>query len=118
MMSALENVWIDVCDLSDIPPRGSRVLKTEAGCIALFRTFGNEVFALNDRCPHKGGPLSQGIVHDRAVTCPLHNLVLDLETGHARGPDEGQVQTFPTEVRDGRVRLDLRGFTAEALQDG
>ena len=82
--------WIDIGALDGIPRRGARVVRTQAGCIAVFRTAEDEVFALDDRCPHKGGPLSEGIVHGDAVTCPLHNWVIDFETGEVRAPDEGQ----------------------------
>jgi nitrite reductase (NADH) small subunit len=58
---------------------GSRVVRTPSGDIAVFRTGDDEVFALDDRCPHKGGPLSQGIVHNKRVTCPLHNFVIELK---------------------------------------
>lgn len=109
-MGVQESVWIEVCAVVDIPKRGSRVLKTEAGCFALFRTYQDEIFALDDQCPHKGGPLSQGIVHDRAVACPLHNLVFDLETGKARGADESQVRTYPTRHVDGRVFVDIASW--------
>ena len=77
--------WIDICLLSDIPLRGARKIKTAFGCVALFRTSENEVFAVSDQCPHKGGPLSEGIVHGQSVTCPLHNWVFDLNTGQAVG---------------------------------
>ena len=77
--------WIRVCQLEDIPVRGARVIRTESGRIALFRTAEQEVFALDDKCPHKSGPLSQGIVHGNSVTCPLHNWVISLETGKAPG---------------------------------
>lgn len=113
MMSGPEPVWIAVCGVIEIPQRGSRVLKTDAGCVALFRTAKDDVFAARDHCPHKGGPLSQGIVHDRAVACPLHNMVFDLDTGLARGPDQYQVQTFPVKVEDGVVSVDMRAL-AEA----
>ena len=100
-------VWIEVCKLDDIPPRGARVIRATLGCVALFRAADDRVFALEDRCPHKGGPLSQGIVHDRGVTCPLHNWVIDLETGRAKEPDEGRVRKFPVRVSDdGRVLMD------------
>lgn len=109
-MSGPESFWTDVCALADIPARGARLLKTQAGCIALFRTMDDEIYALRDACPHKGGPLSQGIVHGHTVTCPLHSLVLDLKTGSACGPDDGQATTYPAKVADGRVSLDLRGL--------
>lgn len=82
------------------------MVKTPMGCLAVFRTTDNTVFALEDRCPHKHGPLSQGIVHDRFVTCPLHNWVISLETGRAQGADEGEVQTYPLRVEDGRILAD------------
>ncbi|WOI52201.1 nitrite reductase small subunit NirD [Parvularcula sp. LCG005] len=112
-MSNDQPLWTDVCALEDIPRRGARVVKTQSGCVALFRSVDDGVFALDDRCPHKGGPLSQGIVHDRSVTCPLHNWVFSLETGEAKGADTGIVQTYPAEVRAGRVHLDLRRLAAK-----
>jgi len=99
--------WMDIGALGQIPRRGARVVKTARGCIAVFRTVDDHAFALEDRCPHKGGPLSQGIVHGASVTCPLHNWVLDLATGEARGADSGKVRAFPLEVVDGRARVDF-----------
>lgn len=98
--------WIDIGALEDIPARGARVVKTALGCVAVFRTGSDEVFALEDRCPHKGGPLSEGIVHGSSVTCPLHNWVFSLETGLAQGADEGSVPTYPARIEDGRILLD------------
>ena len=77
--------WIDVGHVRDMPERGARVVRAPFGDIAIFRTADGEVFALRDRCPHKGGPLSQGIVHGRAVTCPLHNWVIDLDDRRGAG---------------------------------
>ena len=105
-MTRQESRWIDVGALEDIPVLGARVLKTRAGCVAVFRTGTNEVFALDDRCPHKGGPLSQGIVHDRSVTCPLHNWVIDLASGEAKGADKGSVRTIATRIEAGRLFID------------
>lgn len=98
--------WIDIAALSEIPKRGARVVKTAEGCVAVFRTGEDEVFALNNACPHKAGPLAEGIVHGKSVTCPLHNWVISLETGMAQGEDEGQVTTYPARVEDGRILLD------------
>ncbi len=102
-MTADAKTWIKVCQLEDIPVRGARLVRTASGCIALFRTAEQEVFALDDKCPHKSGPLSQGIVHGRSVTCPLHNWVISLETGKAQGADEGQVRTIPLKVDSGTI---------------
>jgi nitrite reductase (NADH) small subunit len=94
------NDWIEIGTLNDIPRRGARCVKTPQGKIAVFRTMEDQVFAINDHCPHKGGPLSQGIVHGASVTCPLHNWVISLETGKALGADEGSVKTVAIK-RDG-----------------
>ncbi len=102
------STWIDIAALDDIPPRGARVLKTAAGCVAVFRTHDDRVFALDDACPHKKGPLSEGIVHGTSVTCPLHNWVISLETGLAQGADEGRVATHEVRVENGRILLDAR----------
>lgn len=100
--------WIRICRLDDIPALGARVLQIAgADPIALFRTDGDRVFALVDRCPHKGGPLSQGIVAGETVTCPLHSWNLSLESGDARAPDVGCVATYPVRVEDGVVWLSL-----------
>lgn len=111
-MSIMEKHWIDIGALDDIPVRGARIVKTKSGCIAVFRTTEDTVFALDDRCPHKGGPLSQGIVHGASVTCPLHNWVISLETGAAMGADKGQVRTYRIAVENGRLMLDATAVAA------
>jgi len=100
--------WIQIGALTDIPVLGSRVVKTAAGNIAVFRTADDEVFALDDRCPHKGGPLSQGIVHNKRVTCPLHNFVIDLKSGVAVAPDEGCTRAHPAKVENNVVWLHVK----------
>ncbi len=97
---------IDIAGLSDIPRQGARVVKTAMGCVAIFRTADDQVFALDDRCPHRGGPLSEGIVHGASVTCPLHAWVFDLNTGQAQGADTGQVRRHAVRTEGGRVFLD------------
>lgn len=99
--------WQMVGEIEDIPRLGARTVRSTGGEIAVFRTGDDRVFALRDRCPHRGGPLSQGIVHGACVTCPLHNWVIDLASGSAQGPDEGAVGTFPVRVEDGRIWIDL-----------
>jgi nitrite reductase (NADH) small subunit len=96
--------WVAIGSISDIPRRGARCVDTPDGKIAVFRTADDRIFAIEDRCPHKGGPLSQGIVHGAAVTCPLHNWVISLETGKAQGADEGCVRTIPIKL-DGDTLL-------------
>jgi len=106
--------WTEIAKLEDIPRLGSRVLKTDTMNIALFRTATDEVFAIKDECPHKQGPLSQGIVHGTSVTCPLHNWKRDLTSGEALGPDEGCTNTFATRVKNGKVYLALSENEAAA----
>ena len=98
--------WTDIGAVADIPLRGARRVKTAKGCIALFRTGEEEVFATSNTCAHKQGPLAEGIVHGRKVTCPLHNWVFDLNTGEAQGADDGRISTYPVRLEDGRILLD------------
>lgn len=99
--------WYEIGSLDDIPRRGARCVTSPEGRIAVFRTIDDRVFATEDRCPHKGGPLSQGIVHGNAVTCPLHGMVLSLESGMALGADEGRIRTIPVKVEEGRLFVQL-----------
>ena len=107
------NNWIDVCELSDIPKLGARVVRHGDLDIAVFRNADDEIFALEDRCPHKGGPLSQGIVHGKKVTCPLHGWNIELASGCAVAPDEGCAREFPIKIEGSRVWLDMT--TAERV---
>ncbi|MBS0232278.1 MAG: nitrite reductase small subunit NirD [Proteobacteria bacterium] len=99
--------WVLIGSLTDIPRRGARCVETPKGKIAVFRTSEDRVFAIEDHCPHKGGPLSQGIVHAAAVTCPLHNWVISLETGRALGADEGSARTIPVKVESDEIFIAL-----------
>lgn len=102
------NDWIRVCTVEEIPAQGARVLRqTGETDIAVFRTAADEVFALRDRCPHKGGPLSQGLVHGKTVTCPLHSWTIELDTGNARAPDTGCAGHLPVRVEAGEVFVRL-----------
>ncbi|RDH88604.1 MAG: nitrite reductase (NAD(P)H) small subunit [endosymbiont of Escarpia spicata] len=105
--------WIEVVELTQIPVLGSRVIKTQEMDIAVFRGSDDQVYAIRDACPHKNGPLSQGIMHGSSVTCPLHNWKIDLNSGEALGPDEGCANVFPAKVEGGRVYLQLK--LAEAV---
>jgi nitrite reductase (NADH) small subunit len=108
--------WTRVCDLQDIPVLGSRRVQRPVGVdVALFRNADDEVFALLDRCPHKGGPLSQGIVFGKSVACPLHNWTIGLNDGSAREPDEGCTPAFQVKLEDGSVFLLQAELDALAL---
>ncbi|MEO0830212.1 MAG: nitrite reductase small subunit NirD [Pseudomonadota bacterium] len=104
--------WIDLGPLEDVPLRGARKVKTAMGCVAVFRTEGDAVYAVSNACPHKAGPLNEGIVHGSKVTCPLHNWVISLETGEVQGNDEGAVETYPVRVENGRILLDAGRLTS------
>ena len=100
--------WVRVCTADDIPRLGARVLRRAAGPnIAIFRTAADDFFALADRCPHRGGPLSQGIVFGDRVACPLHNTCVELQSGSAVAPDKGQVERFPIKIEAGAVYVDV-----------
>ena len=100
------NEWTLICQLTDIPVLGSRRVTREQGMdVAVFRNSQDEVFALLDRCPHKGGPLSQGIVFGTSVACPLHNWTIGLCDGQASAPDEGCTPKFSVKLEGGQVFL-------------
>ena len=99
--------WVRVAPLADIPKLGARVVNSAHGDIAVFRNAEDEVFALRDQCPHKGGPLSQGIVFGKTVACPLHNWQIGLADGQAVTPDVGCTGRFEAKIEDGAVYLQL-----------
>lgn len=99
--------WQKLCPLEEIPALGARVVAHVDGDIAVFRAAGDAVFALVDACPHKGGPLSQGIVHGHKVTCPLHGWNIELDSGHACAPDEGCARRYPVRIEEGEVWLEV-----------
>jgi len=101
--------WLDIGRRNDIPLQGSRRIFMGDTIIAVFRTATDEIFALEDKCPHAGGPLSEGIVHGECVTCPLHNWVVSLKSGTAQGADQGNVQRFRTRLEGERVLLSPNG---------
>jgi nitrite reductase (NADH) small subunit len=105
--------WTAICRVEDIPRLGSRrVARPGRTDVAVFRTADDRVFAVLDRCPHKGGPLSQGIVFGDAVACPLHNWTIGLADGCARAPDVGCTQKFSVRVEGGQVSLDADELAA------
>jgi len=114
------NDWVLICDVTDIPVLGSRRVTRESGLdVAVFRNDQDEVFALLDRCPHKGGPLSQGIVFGTHVACPLHNWTIGLCDGQASAPDEGCTPKFSVKLQDGKVYLkaaELQGHATDLVR--
>ena len=112
------STWKPICRVEDIPVLGARRVERARGpAVAVFRNSENKVFALLDRCPHKGGPLSQGIVFGESVACPLHNWTIGLADGCARAPDVGCTQRFGVKVDNGTVHLDLDELGSQALEE-
>ena len=108
--------WIPICQVQDIPVLGARrVARSLGAAVALFRAADDHVFALLDRCPHKGGPLSQGIVFGHHVACPLHNWTISLADGCARAPDSGCTPTFAVRLHGTQVLLDAEELRRHAL---
>ena|SRR5687767_5837329 len=115
-MNARSTIWQAVCKVDDVPPLGARRVAREQGmAVALFRSASDQVFALLDRCPHKGGPLSQGIVFGESVACPLHNWTISLVDGQAKAPDVGCAIRFACKVEGGVVYLDADELAHKAL---
>jgi len=112
------NDWKPVCAVADIPVLGSRrVQRSQGAAVAVFRNSDDKVFALLDRCPHKGGPLSQGIVFGDSVACPLHNWTIGLADGCAKAPDAGCTPAFAVRVAEGIVHLDADELNSLALDE-
>lgn len=109
------NDWIEVCTLDDIPLLGSRKLNVGGLKLALVRAEGARVYAIEDRCPHKGGPFSEGIVSQDRVACPLHGQCVELATGKMIAPDEGQVRTFSIELRGATLWMKRSELRAESV---
>jgi nitrite reductase (NADH) small subunit len=111
----MSNQWKVICSVTDIPVLGSRVVqRAHKPNVAIFRNSEDKIFALLDRCPHKGGPLSQGIVFGERVACPLHNWSIQLDSGCAVAPDAGCTQKFSVKVENGQVYLDAAELNATA----
>lgn len=99
---------VRVGHISEFPERRGRVFRMGELELALFRLSDGEVKAVENRCPHKNGKLSEGIVCDHHVYCPLHDWKIDLADGLVQAPDEGCVATYPVTVdASGYVTLTL-----------
>lgn len=117
MKSNRNSTWFTIGNVSDIPRLGAKIVRFHDTPIAIFRTQTDDIFALEDHCPHKNGPLSQGIVHDHSVTCPLHGWVIKLDTGTALPPDEGCTSTYPVRVTNGEIAIEIQHLDALTTQE-
>ena len=96
--------WVYVASTGDILPGSARIFRKQDGKeISIFHLTDGRVLALRNRCPHKGGPLSEGIVSNHYVFCPLHDWKINLEDGQVQAPDTGCVKTFPVKVEGGKI---------------
>jgi nitrite reductase (NADH) small subunit len=111
----MTKTWVHIGSIDDVPRQGARRVRTAQGDIAVFRTANDQIYALEDKCPHKGGPLSQGIVHGAAVACPLHNWSISLSTGEALGSDKGCTPRIALKQEGENIFLELD--VAAAMQD-
>ena len=117
MSDTIDGGWKKICLVTDIPVLGARRVARPAGMdVAVFRNSEDQVFALLDRCPHKGGPLSQGIVFGTSVACPLHNWTIGMADGCAKAPDEGCTPKFAVKVEAGAVHLSAQELATHALE--
>ncbi len=99
-------VSVDVCHLDDIPLGQGRAFRVGNRTLAIFRQRDGQVFAIDNACPHRGGPLSEGIAGGGIVVCPLHGRKIDLQSGRCVGEDSA-VQTYVVDVIGSRVRVTL-----------
>jgi len=104
---AMQQNWIEVCKLDEIPPSQARTVNADNTMIAVFRLTDDRVKAVENRCPHKQGPLAEGIISGDNILCPLHNWRISLESGEVAAPDHGCVKTYPAKVENGQVFLSL-----------
>jgi len=109
-MNVVTENWVQIGSIDEIPRQGARRVEIGEMKLAIFRSADDQIYALEDSCPHKAGPLSQGIIHDGCVTCPLHNWVISLSDGKAQGADEGQVATFDLRLDDGDILLNMNAL--------
>jgi nitrite reductase (NADH) small subunit len=100
--------WVCITDVENVPLREGRSVHVVGHSIAIFN-LGDRFLAVENRCPHRGGPLADGILAEGAVVCPLHAWKVDLATGSVTNrPDHaGCVETFPTRVEGGLIFLEL-----------
>lgn len=101
--------WIALANVDDIPLREGRPVTIDGREIAVFN-LGDRFAAVENRCPHRGGPLADGIVIASAIVCPLHNWRIGLEDGNVVKPqhEPACVATWPARVESGRVLIQLQ----------
>lgn len=84
----------------------SKLVEVSGKIIALFHRKEGW-FALDDRCPHRGGPLSEGVCSEGKVTCPWHHAQFELKTGHCLSPKVASVKAYPLRIENGEIEVGL-----------
>ncbi len=107
-MTALEEAveFAAVCTLADLPVGLGRAYVVGSHRIAIFRTRYGRIFAVADRCPHKGGPLSDGMLAGDQIVCPMHSFRFD-SAGNCDQPGVCSVRTYPVELAGDVVRVGI-----------
>lgn len=96
--------WIQVADAATLPPGEGRTVTAGERKLALFND-GTAFLAVDDACPHQGGSLGSGTLHEGRVICPLHSWVFDLRTGRCPRETHDPVATYRARCRDGVVEV-------------
>lgn len=99
--------WHPVCQIEEIPRYGGRTIRAGEVEIAVFRLGDDRIRAVDNRCPHKQGPLAEGIVSGDIIICPLHARKISLESGEVLSPDSGCVKTYAVKIEGDEVLLQL-----------
>src|SRR5213080_4241002 len=94
---------IKVATIDEIPEKLGKTVQIGSHGIAIFRLANGEIRAIENRCPHKGGVLAEGMVSGEHVFCPMHDWKISLKDGKVQAPDTGCVKTYETEIKDGNV---------------
>lgn len=117
MVSTVEERLYDVGTLDNIPPGEGRTVLVGHVPLALFRTRSGDLYATQARCPHKGGPLVDGIVGATTLVCPLHEFKFDLCSGRSIGDECKAIKTYPVRVTGtGRILVALTPLGANPTE--
>jgi nitrite reductase (NADH) small subunit len=101
--------YVAVCDMDELPVGLGRAFDVDGRRIAIFRTRAGSVHAVDNRCPHKGGPLAEGMLAGSQIVCPLHAFRFELSSGECDQPGTCGIQTYAARVHEGTVFIKFAG---------
>ncbi|MBI5197366.1 MAG: nitrite reductase small subunit NirD [Nitrospirae bacterium] len=116
-MRLMTEIWVRISKLSEVPRGEGRIIHVGDRVIALFHPDSGVLRAIDNACPHRGGPLAHGILAGESVICPLHGWKIDLKTGEAMG-DHGSVMTYPVMIEQEWILLGLPSKSPACLPQG